>query len=686
MTATAAELVADPSLSIDPITAETSARKGYTDKEIAHFRIGHDEIDRLVIRIFNFGRKKQTKKNIRHFVTDAVFEDSIDSTPTFTMTVHDPDWELLNTGALDHNIDINPGGIPHRWYRLGSLDVSDDDITLVFHTRNAVYLTMHKAPRKSNRKRVTRAQFILMLVRTVKKTRIRFFSPQLRKRQKIKKTRFGSDKERQRHHEKGFDESDHIKVKHKNATQTQLNVIEKVIAAGEDKHAPHLVIVAAVMTITQETEAGANTANSKYIGVFQQDPRYWAATGDPYKDAVGARGKQGFYDAAIAQYRKDPNQSLEDLILRVQAPGYSLYGLEVAKWRGDAQHAVEAYGLTVGGGNSGASTSIDFKKKYEFHVGPPDGDANENYLAAIYRLAEEVRWRAFWVNDVLHYQSEEELFKAKARKRLRRFEDGIEGVSFGWDHVRQPLGDRNKINTMTLRVRMELWVAPLGTVVVFDEGGPAQGRWLITNIRRSVFDELGEIVLSKPVRPRSEPANEPGSREPTVPGGPGSPTQDDVSTALGTLADVKSTMTPKQIIDRFVIPKAKHWGMTDGISPQQVVADNNRHGGTTATTWHKGDGTLQWAVDMSTGSHLPDNAKDNLAADLIMSFNLPLMANPLAMPRDGNVRGNLTNAYHKGFHWQFIYRTDLGSGGGNHYNHVHLGIKRDESHLPFHMR
>jgi hypothetical protein len=137
-------------------------------------------------------------------------------------------------------------------------------------------------------------------------------------------------------------------------------------------------------------------------------------------------------------------------------------------------------------------------------------------------------------------------------------------------------------------------------------------------------------------------------------------------------------MTAKEIIDRFVLPKAKFWGMTAGIDPQQVVEANGRHGGTEDTTMHKGNGTLQWAVDMSTGSTRPDDAKDNLASDLIMSFNLNPLADPLA--KYGYINGNITNTWHKGFRWQLIYRTDLepqDPNSGDHYNHVHLGLRRE---------
>jgi hypothetical protein len=58
-----------------------------------------------------------------------------------------------------------------------------------------------------------------------------------------------------------------------------------------------------------------------------------------------------------------------------------------------------------------------------------------------------------------------------------------------------------KVDKMTLRVRMDVWAAPCGTVVIFEEGDEnTRGRWLVTRVRRSIFDELGEIELSKPKR------------------------------------------------------------------------------------------------------------------------------------------------------------------------------------------
>jgi len=517
--ATALELIADPSLGIDPITATTSTanKKGYTHSELAHFHIGDEDIKSLILQIYAFGTKKKPTENhnFRWHISDAVFEDSIDKTPTFTLTLHDPDWDLLNTGALNRTIDINPGNLPKRWYRLDSYSVVDNDITLVFAVRNAVYLTYHKRPRKANRKKTTRAEFILSLLRDVEKVKIPYYSPELHKRQKVEK--YPSDAERKKNRDKGFTASDKITVKNSPANGHQRNVIEQVIQAGIDVNAPGLLIVSAVMTIIQETAAGnKTTGNPPYIGVFQQNPKDgWPATGNAYKDAIGNRKvgqKQGgYYGWAQALWNQlGGNVDLGLFVAKAQGvvgstnPLNSGYAMETNKWRSESQHAVNAFG-GIDIDDPGSPATSTFKKKYEFMVGPPDGDEDENYLAAIYRLADDVQWAAFWVKDELHFQDQKQLFKSKPQASLRRFHNGVETVSFEWD-------GQQKLNQMTIGVRMKRWICPIGTVVHFEEGGPAEGRWLVTNIRRSMFDELGEIILSKPMRKKLEPANEPGTR------------------------------------------------------------------------------------------------------------------------------------------------------------------------------
>src|SRR5262245_29330650 len=205
----AISLILDPSLGIDPITDTAIA----ASDENAIFLVKKDEIEDLTIKILQKG-KKSIRTNLRPLVTEATIEESLLATPTFTITLHDPDWELLNSGALEGNVDINPGGIPRRWYRLDTYSVNNDEITLVFATRNAIFLTLHKRPYKTSRNKVTRAQFIQSLVRKVKIVRIPFFCPQVNEKQKIAKYSGETARKKARNRQQGFTSSDKITVKH----------------------------------------------------------------------------------------------------------------------------------------------------------------------------------------------------------------------------------------------------------------------------------------------------------------------------------------------------------------------------------------------------------------------------------------------------------------------------------------
>ena len=670
--ATAAELVAEPELDIEPLTPEVGAiaagvgtRSGYSKHELAVFRIGHDDVEHLALTILNYPNvtrkgkpRRSTRLNARPHVSEAEFEDSLEQTPTFTITIHDEDWELLNLGALEHPMDINPGRIPNRWYRLSRISVVDSDITLTFETRNAVHLANIKKRHKVNRKRMTRAEFIKSLLRDVKKTRIKFVSPELHKKQKIRKTVFDSERVRKRSRAHGFTPSDKITVKGVTASPLQRRTIEKIIAAGLDVKAPGLVIVSAVMCTIVESNAGAHTTgNPPYVGPFQQNRAMgWPATGDAYKDA------KGYYAKAIPYWREHHNEmTLGGIVMRVQGALPSLNALNTGfdakadQARPEAQHAVNAYG-GVEVGDPGVPGTIDVKEPYFFTTGPPGGPRRENHLAAIYRLAEEVHWRAFWVKDVLYYMSEEDLFKQAAVTRLRRYDNGVEHVNFSWDRGK-------RINEMIITVRMERWICPVGTVVVFDEGGPAKGRWLVSNIRRSMFDELGEITLKKPMRERFEPANDPGTKDVDPDSKAGvldAPGGDIVGG--GGIEDVKRSWTPKQVIDRIVKPKARNHGCT--------ITSELR--GNDSDSMHSGPANYQWAIDMSNG-HSPTPQMDDLAAELIMAFNLPDLN--LTLERSSQSRQWSENPNIKGFDIEVGYRT---WEGGDHFNHVHFGCRRVE--------
>lgn len=124
-----------------------------------------------------------------------------------------------------------------------------------------------------------------------------------------------------------------------------------------------------------------------------------------------------------------------------------------------------------------------------------------------------------------------------------------------------------------------------------------------------------------------------------------------------------SGLTPKQIIDREVIPLAQGRGIE--ITVESNDAANGRHG-TTITgghSDHQGPPDERWAADMSNGSQ-PTPQMDQLASELARKFKIKW---------DGS---GIANATWGGYRYQLIYNCDGIACGGNHKNHVHFGVKR----------
>jgi peptidoglycan hydrolase-like protein with peptidoglycan-binding domain len=117
--------------------------------------------------------------------------------------------------------------------------------------------------------------------------------------------------------------------------------------------------------------------------------------------------------------------------------------------------------------------------------------------------------------------------------------------------------------------------------------------------------------------------------------------------------------TPKHIIDTVVLRIAAECGIHR--SPAENDAANARHGTTVSggRSDHQGPPAVAWAADISNGGS-PTPEMDKLARSLAKRFDI-------AWPGFG-----LVNATHGGYRFQLIYRTSI---GGNHYNHVHFGVR-----------
>ena len=120
-------------------------------------------------------------------------------------------------------------------------------------------------------------------------------------------------------------------------------------------------------------------------------------------------------------------------------------------------------------------------------------------------------------------------------------------------------------------------------------------------------------------------------------------------------------LTPGQIVNRIAV-ESQGLGFPH-MSAEYVRERNAAHGPTIHGTRsdHQGPPEWAWAADISNGSS-PTPEMDRLARRI---------AKWLGVPWNGS---GLVNHYlPNGYRVQLIYRTNL---GGNHYNHVHVGIRR----------
>lgn len=129
--------------------------------------------------------------------------------------------------------------------------------------------------------------------------------------------------------------------------------------------------------------------------------------------------------------------------------------------------------------------------------------------------------------------------------------------------------------------------------------------------------------------------------------------------------------TPKDIIDNVVLPIANDLGFDD--TPESVDAANAAHGPTVTggRSDHQGPPDQAWAADISNGTS-PTPEMDELAKTLAGCFELP----PEHWEGDLEGRDNQCNSIsvRDGYRFQLIYRTNC---GGNHYNHVHIGVRKE---------
>lgn len=580
------------------------------------------DVNRFVLDIVKYGKKKDI--NVRASVTAADVELTIEGAHQLTMTIRDTHRNLYRSGALDTAIDM----VVKEWgWRLVKDEKSGDDISLTFEPRPVAYLRQRRVRRKVVRGKVTRAEFVFSLVRGVKKHRIKFFCPELHKTQPIEKPSDRDEAGRRDRRESGLDGDFSFQIDGRDSSSDVLQNLERVLTVGARKSASDRVQVATVMCVLQESRGKTSATNGVHVGLFQQNPAYWPGTRNPETDA------NAWYDAVIPKDKANPRQPLYLLIESVQRSGQAR---NYAPWRDEAEKVVNAF---QGGGGS---PSKERRRKYQFRV-----KKGENWWGTVVRLAEEVQWRAFTIKNTLYFMSEEDLFKSKSIGKIREGQDGIDYINYSRD-------SRRKVKEVTVVCRMKMWPAPIGSVVTVDDGGSADGKYLVVAMRRSYFSSTGEIVLRKPMEERKEPLAE--------------VIQDRGADAEGSFENALqlSKMGAKAIVDEAAALASRVGGA--GV----YVGSDYRPGSVTSS---------------GTPSDHSSNDRDRAARDIGVR-GIDLLVGPPSPRLDravaaiGEAFGRDYGDGHqtiidtfiwKGWRVQIIWRTPL---YGGHMGHIHIGVRK----------
>ena len=218
-----------------------------------------------------------------------------------------------------------------------------------------------------------------------------------------------------------------------------------------------------------------------------------------------------FYNKALKWEVKNPHLSLNDLVqavLNTDTP--NAFG----QYQDNADALVKAYGITggmteiAGATDNGQYQTLGAGGQFYFYRGTIENRLGQkirkpqNSWDCIQKLADDVQWKAFFVSGTFYFMSEDDLIKQQPRFTMTEFTEGIINVDGNFYEHKQTA-------TLTVTADIGRWIVPPGGVVVVQQMGPWDGRWLVTQFDRSLFNTQGTITLSResPALPEPNPKN-----------------------------------------------------------------------------------------------------------------------------------------------------------------------------------
>jgi hypothetical protein len=487
-----------------------------------------DDLD-LDSLTFDWTSKSASSIDVRGALTGITIERTIEGASTLEVTLQDPDdvifrgarmWDpQVTTGSrkaagsvVEYDYYGNPVDSPARRlramqinldgivFRLVGFQRQGDTVTVQFEDRVIYWLRRKKGGFKLPRDQVTRAQFILRLLREVKAERVPFVCPDLNVRQPIdssnkmvdaKKKSPGADKS----HSRGLSAAG-LTVKGVRATKEQRRIGERCLAVADSLKAGSKASLALMEAcIVESGIRNIPYGDSSSVGVLQLLNIHGSVTTRLNVEwcvrqflTKGFTGRGGAIDIAKSHPGMSPGQ-VAQAVQGSAFPGrYDEVHVEAQRW-------VDSFGgtgATVSEADaSGHGTGY---KSYMF-----TREESEDSWTCMTRLASEVGWRVFMMGRSLNYMSEEDLYRRKPGYELSADDPGILSFDYTLD-----LG--KSVSEATVQVVAGRWKCPPGEPVLVTGFGPPDGRWLCMGWRRDYFSPVAEITLKQPGPELLEPS------------------------------------------------------------------------------------------------------------------------------------------------------------------------------------
>jgi hypothetical protein len=503
-------------------------------------RGGDVDVRNLVLDVVE-KRRSGLDTRLDQALADGTIDQTIAGAPALTLSVLDPDDELMLSPLFDSRIDVVLDGVPFRLTKVGRQD--DDTLALTFEHRLVAWMREHTKTRKVSRGKMTRAEFAKLLVGEIHAGPVRFVSPEVHVKQPIGKLegaalRKQTRRERDTVRAPGFADGTNLKSKGQTLNSRQVDRLERALSVADRINAKANARVAMVCAMIGESNIGEGTGSRGTT--FQ-------TTAIPESDLEAQalhflRGGRSFLTGgAIGYIRAHAGASPGEVASAVEISdkGGSYYDA----FASEARKIVSAYG-----GSDSSDVSRQYTKRYEFTRGSVD--QVEDTWTALGRLADEVHWRRFVVGQrTIYFIADDTLMRSRPRYLIEPQSVGLLGKpTFEIEVGRRTVIKKGKrvplVSECTINARLDRWDAPPGTVIELDGWGAIlDGKWLVSSIRRPIFDAAGAITLTQPQNRLPEPRSDTTTVS-KAGGGSGS------SAALSGSASAKFVEAGKQISER----------------------------------------------------------------------------------------------------------------------------------------